>query len=280
MASLREYFDTDFTHVLNIAHPLKIQFEKSPELEIQARLHLDFTGNAKYISCFIPVHPVPIAAFVATLEQIDLILEFTKQVEVHAGFVGERPVHCAELAFTGRVYFYSEAEIPSDDFENLRKQALANGLSIGLRTQSYALERSRLEKPLAFICHDSRDKAQVARPIAIGLSKLLCPVWYDEFSLKVGDRLRESIEKGLKECKKCVLVLSPQFFANAGWTRVEFNSIFTRELIEKEDFLLPVWFGVTKEQVYEYCPSLADRVAADWDLGEEEVVRRLYRGIR
>jgi len=108
----------------------------------------------------------------------------------------------------------------------------------------------------------------------------MCPVWYDEFSLKVGDRLRESIEKGLKECKKCVLVLSPQFFGNTGWTRVEFNSIFTRELIEKEDFLLPVWFGVTKEQVYEYSPSLADRVAADWSLGEEEVVRRLYRGIR
>lgn len=280
MASLREYFDTDFTQVLNVAQPLKIQFEKSPELEIQARLHLDFTGNAKYVSCFVPVHPVPIAALVAVLEQINLILEFTKQVEVHAGFVGESPVHCSELVFTGRVYFYSEAEILSDDFENLRKQALANGLSISLRTQNYALERSRLEKPLAFICHDSRDKAQVARPIAIGLSKLMCPVWYDEFSLKVGDRLRESIEKGLKECKKCVLVLSPQFFGNTGWTRVEFNSIFTREIIEREDFLLPVWFGVTKEQVYEYSPSLADRVAADWSLGEDEVVRRLYRGIR
>ena len=121
-------------------------------------------------------------------------------------------------------------------FENLREQALANGLSIGMYSQNYALERSRLEKPLAFICHDSRDKAQVARPIAIGLSKLMCPVWYDEFSLKVGDRLRESIEKGLrKECKKCVLVLSPQFFGNTGWTRVEFNSIFTREIIETED---------------------------------------------
>ena len=68
MASLREYFDTDFTHVLNVAQPLKIQFEKSPELEIQARLHLDFTGNAKYISCFLPEHRVPLAALVTVLE--------------------------------------------------------------------------------------------------------------------------------------------------------------------------------------------------------------------
>lgn len=280
MASLREYFDTDFTHALNVAQPLKIQFEKSPELEIQTRLHLDFTANAKYISCFLPAHPVPMAALIAVLKQIGLILDFTKQVEVHAGFVGERSVHCSELAFTGRVYFYTESEIPLGDFESLRNQALTNGLSICLRAQSYALERSKLEKPLAFICHDSRDKEQVARPIALGLSKLMCPVWYDEFSLKIGDRLRESIEKGLKECKKCVLVLSPQFFGNTGWTRVEFNSIFTRELIEREDFLLPVWFCVTKEQVYEYSPSLADRAGADWGLGEEEVVHRLYRVIR
>ena len=280
MATLREYFETDFTHVLNVAHPLKIQFEKSPELEIQARLHLDFFANAKYISCFLPEHPGSIAGLVAVLEQLDLILEFTKQVEVHAGYVGERPIQCSELAFTGRLFFYSATDIQTEEFEVLRIQAQAKGLSICLRTRSYALERSKLEKPLAFVCHDSRDKPQVARPIALGLSKLMCPVWYDEFSLKVGDRLRESIEKGLKECKKCVLVLSPQFFGNTGWTRVEFNSIFTRELIEREDFLLPVWFGVTKEQVFEYCPSLADRVGVNWNLGEEEVVRRLYRVIR
>jgi TIR domain len=280
MATLREFFDTDFTHVLNVSRPLKIQFEKSPDLEIQARLHLDFAGNAKYISCFLPAHPHPIAALVAILEQINLILESTKQVEVHAGYVGERPISNSELVFTGRVYFYSETDIPNNDFEDVRRQAQTNGLAICSRTQSYAMERSRLEKPLAFICHDSRDKVQVARPIAMGLSKLMCPVWYDEFSLKVGDRLRESIEKGLKECKKCVLVLSPQFFGNTGWTRVEFNSIFTRELIKREDFLLPVWCGVTKEQVFEYSPSLADRVAVDWSLGEEEVVRQLIRVIR
>jgi hypothetical protein len=36
-------------------------------------------------------------------------------------------------------------------------------------------------------------------------------VWYDEFSLKVGDSLRESIEKGIKECKKCILILTQNY---------------------------------------------------------------------
>lgn len=279
MATLREYFDNDFTHALNVAKPLGIQFEKSSPLEIQARLHLDFTAHAKYISCYFPDHPAPLAAFVTVLQQLDVISDFMKGLEVHAGYIGEGPVDSQNLIFTGKVYFYSESDIPDKDCEQLRQEALQNGVSLTVRSKEYAAQRSKLEKPLAFICHDSRDKEAVARPIAIGLSKLMCPVWYDEFSLKVGDRLRESIEKGLRECKKCVLVLSPNFFANTGWTKVEFNSIFTRELIQQEDFILPVWHGVTKEQVFAYSPSLADRVAATWDLGAEETVRRLHRAI-
>src|SRR5688572_16110446 len=108
---------------------------------------------------------------------------------------------------------------------------------------------------------------------------MMCPVWYDEYSLKLGASLRESIEIGLKECKKCVLVLTPNFLSNTGWTKTEFNSIFTREMIEQEDFVLPVWQGVAPRQVYEYSPSLADRVAVDWSIGVAEVASRLRRAI-
>jgi hypothetical protein len=175
------------------------------------------------------------------------------------------------------MYFYSESNIPDIEGENLEKEASSKGHSIFLRDGRYAAEKSKLEKPVAFISHDSRDKEGIAKPIAIALSKLMCPVWFDELTLKVVDRLRESIERGLKECKKCVLVLSPNFLDNTGWTKVEFNSIFTRELMEQTDFVLPVWAGVTKQQVFNYSPSLADRVAVDWSLGVDEVVRRLHR---
>jgi hypothetical protein len=280
MATLREYFDNDFNHVLNAAKPMGVQFEKSPPLELRARVHLDFAGNAKYVSCYIPQHPNPLNACVAVLENLNQVLELTNGIEVFAGFRGEPPTGLSELMFTRRVYFYSETDLSDDVIERLQREARQNGLSVCFRGPRYAENRSQVEKPLAFISHDSRDKDVVARPVAIGLSKLMCPVWYDEYSLKVGDRLRESIEKGLKECKKCVLVLSPNFLSNTGWTRAEFNSIFTRELIEKADFLLPIWFGVAKKDVFDYCPTLADRVAVNWDLGEEEVVRRLHRAIK
>jgi hypothetical protein len=138
----------------------------------------------------------------------------------------------------------------------------------------------RFEKPLAFISHDSLDKDSVARPLTITLQKMLCPVWYDEFALRVGDPLRESIEKGLKECKKCVLVLSPHFLSNNGWTKREFNSIFTREILEDARLVLPIWCGVTKEQVYEYSPSLLNVKAIIWDESKlEDICRQLNRVI-
>ena len=135
------------------------------------------------------------------------------------------------------------------------------------------------DKPVAFVCHDSRDKDSVAKPIAVGLIRRLCPVWYDEFSLSVGNRLRESVGKGLKECRRCILVLSPNFLSNTGWTRTEFDSVFTREILERQDVILPVWHGVRAKDVYDYSPSLANRVAVDWSLGEDEVVKRLHAAI-
>ena len=82
--------------------------------------------------------------------------------------------------------------------------------------------------------------------------------------MKVGDSLRESIEKGIKEAKKCVLILTPEFLKNPGWTKKEFNSIFTREMIFEERIVLPIWHNVKKEEVYDYSPSLADTVALQW----------------
>ena len=122
------------------------------------------------------------------------------------------------------------------------------------KDQEYARKRSAEEKPLAFVCHDTRDKDSLVRDPVHELTKLFCPVWYDEYSLTVGDSLRNSIEMGLKRAGKCVLVLSPSFLSNDGWSKVEFDSIFTRELVEQKNVILPVWHGVGEKEVYEYSP--------------------------
>jgi hypothetical protein len=153
------------------------------------------------------------------------------------------------------------------------------GVSLYTTGPEYAEGRTIHESPLAFISHDSRDKTDIVRPLALSLTRLACPVWYDEFSLGVGDSLRESIERGLKEARKCILILTPHFLGNEGWPKREFNSVFTRELLEKENLILPVWHEVTPQQVYEYSPSLADKYALQWSAGPEDVASKLRQAV-
>jgi len=83
----------------------------------------------------------------------------------------------------------------------------------------------------------------------------------------------------LKETAKCIVILSPHFLANKRWTKVEFDSVFTREIIEERNVFLPVWAGVTVSDVYEYSPSLANRLGIDWKLGLDLVAIKLAQKI-
>ena len=91
---------------------------------------------------------------------------------------------------------------------------------------------------------------------------MLCPVWYDEFKLQPGDSLRESIERGLKSCQKCIVVLSKNFFSNSGWTKREFDTIYTREILQEKRLLIPIWLDVEKQDVFDYSPVLLDTLVS------------------
>lgn len=182
MATLKEYFDTDFTRVLNVAQPLTVASRSGDDpVQVQARVHFDFDSNTKYVSCFVPETPDPLSVSVALLKDIKQILSIADGAIVQIGFPGgEEARDSRDLRFSGRVFLYTEHRIPSDKAAQLSAEAKGNGLSVQIRGPEYAATRSAWEKPLAFISHDSRDKDLIARPIALGLSKLMCPVWFDE----------------------------------------------------------------------------------------------------
>lgn len=110
-----------------------------------------------------------------------------------------------------------------------------------------------------FISHASEDKDEVVRPLANALRDLGLSVWYDEFELKIGDSLRRKIDRGVAMSKFGVIVLSEKFFGK-GWTNYELDGLVTRQNTG-EQVLLPVWHNVTKKQVIDFSPSLADKVA-------------------
>ncbi len=129
-----------------------------------------------------------------------------------------------------------------------------------------------------FICHASEDKDAVARPIAEALTQRGFSVWYDEYELKLGDKLRRSIDGGLSNSRYGVVVLSSAFFSKE-WPQLELDGLAARES-EGEKVILPIWHGVDQVYVARYSPTLADRVAVTTREGIGKVVDEIERVLR
>ena len=73
-----------------------------------------------------------------------------------------------------------------------------------------------------------------------------------------------------------MLIISLNLFGNQDWIKAEFDAIFTRQLLRNESVFLPVWYNVTKKEVYNYSPGLLNILGLNYiELGPEETCRKL-----
>jgi len=153
----------------------------------------------------------------------------------------------------------AEIESTSRMTANVRNQA-----NINLVPTNYDL----------FISHASEDKEEFVRPLAETLEQLGVKVWYDEFTLKVGDSLRRSIDHGLVNSKFGTVILSYSFFSK-NWPQYELDAMVAKEM-EGHKMILPIWHKVTKTEVLNFSPSLADKVALNTSISSiEEIANQL-----
>lgn len=129
-----------------------------------------------------------------------------------------------------------------------------------------------------FVSHASEDKESFVRPLVGMLVDFGVKVWYDEFSLEVGDSLSRSIDKGLAKSKYGVVVLSKAFLQKA-WPEYELRGLTTRQVGHRK-VILPIWYGVNKEDVINYSPTLADALALNSDIGLSGIVFSLLKAVR
>jgi hypothetical protein len=125
-----------------------------------------------------------------------------------------------------------------------------------------------------FIAHAGDDKSDFVRPLAEALREANVEVWFDEFSLQPGDSLSKAIDRGLSQSRYGVVVLSPSFFQQ-NWPQWELNGLVQRHVSSETDVILPIWHGVTHEDVMRYSPPLADIFALRSSDGLNTVVARL-----
>ncbi|WP_428229955.1 toll/interleukin-1 receptor domain-containing protein [Flavobacterium sp.] len=236
----------------------------SEKIDINQKVVVPTDGATRFLVFYLPKSSFTSIACKELINYYDEAVVKSNNLECRMGMQGDISIGIHTVVYSKKIYLYTEDEITEGDLKILNGIAIEKGLYLTFRNREYLKMKMETDKPLAFISHDSRDKKLIARPLAHGLSSRLCSVWYDEFSLNIGDSLRESIEKGIKEAKKCILILTPNFLNNPGWGKKEFDSIFTREMIYEEKIILPIWYGVTKKEIYEYSPALADTLALVW----------------
>jgi hypothetical protein len=282
MTSVKDHFDFN-PKALNALTSWNVSFnDGSNHCVVEGKISYFFEQNTKYWSFYFPEK--------ALIPQIESILRNPEVLNCklseqyyYKQVIGDvdKPdrYHMDDCIFSGRIFIYINRKFNENEISYLKNLSDILKLNIYIRDVSYMINLALLKQPLAFISHDSRDKRYLVKNLVNELNRLNCPVWYDEYSLKVGDSLRENIENGLKKSQKCIVVLSPNFISNNGWTKAEFNSIFSREILEQKNIILPIWHNITKKQVYEYCPLMADRLGLASDLGVEELAKKLNEAI-
>ncbi len=126
----------------------------------------------------------------------------------------------------------------------------------------------------AFIVHASEDKATVARPMRDRLRAHGYATWLDRLTLKVGDSLREEIDKGLRNSRHGIVIFSPSFFRKS-WPRKELDALFSLEAVVRKRMILPVLHRMTHADLSRKSPLLAARLAASMDDGMDVVLSEL-----
>ncbi|RAM53512.1 MAG: hypothetical protein C6Y22_00450 [Hapalosiphonaceae cyanobacterium JJU2] len=124
-----------------------------------------------------------------------------------------------------------------------------------------------------FISHANEDKEIFVRELVSRLKQKGYGVWYDEFTLKLGDSLRRSIDQGLSQSKYGVVVLSPNFLRKE-WTQRELDGLAARENAGQK-VILPIWHQVSFEEILKYSPILADRFGVSTSQGLDYVVSQI-----
>lgn len=130
-----------------------------------------------------------------------------------------------------------------------------------------------------FISHSSEDKDTVVRELANLLKSLGLKVWYDEFTLKVGDSLTQKIDEGLIDSNFGIIIISNAFL-NKKWTDYEYRSLLSKEDNFKK-VILPIWHNITQDEIKDFSLYLADKFALDTKKNSiQEIAKKLLEIIR
>jgi hypothetical protein len=93
----------------------------------------------------------------------------------------------------------------------------------------------------AFFSYSSKDRRFASR-LAADLATSGLAVWFDDWEMRPGDRLRDRINHGIGRARYFLVALTPES-VQAAWVRHELDAAMLRELEEKRVVVIPLLYG-------------------------------------
>lgn len=128
-----------------------------------------------------------------------------------------------------------------------------------------------------FLCHAWDDRAGAAKELHDALENLGVSVWFSEKDIQLGTSLTRSIDKGLKNSRIGIILVTPSFYK-----RVDAAGIAEQELsaLLRSDRVIPIVHETTYEELAEMSLLLAARSGLSTeDSSFEEVAEKLAEAV-
>lgn len=124
----------------------------------------------------------------------------------------------------------------------------------------------------SFLSYAGEDK-EFASEIVGALKSKGIKIWYAPIDLCVGEKLLDSIEKGISQSNSGIMLISSAYL-NKGWTNYEMDTLI-RQNIEGNKSIFPIWHNVEKNDVAHRHSGLGGIVAINTNIGMPELVSKL-----
>lgn len=126
-----------------------------------------------------------------------------------------------------------------------------------------------------FMSYSHADSKVIVEPLVGELEAFGFDVWYDGAEIRLGDSIPDSIDEGLQASNFGVTILSENYFE--GTSQWEYDGLVTRHNKEG-NVILPLWYGIDYDDVYEESPSLASlRAETVTKENIQDIAAQIYR---
>ena len=106
-----------------------------------------------------------------------------------------------------------------------------------------------MAKPKVFISHSTADQDNFVNALAVDLEKAGAHVFYSNWALKPGDRIRDKVSQAIATCEYFIIVLSARS-VKSKWVRIELDQAMILELQGKGLVIIPILIGrLTNEDI-------------------------------